>query len=108
MANELQQFQRIASSLTHGDLKTTEDVPCPYCGKMTLDYSFTIIEVPDRFGFYLVCQSCRHSLHLNMSSRPPNFRDDQVKAHYQNLEDDAIGKAKKHLLSIKQRHRPEH
>jgi hypothetical protein len=80
----------IAVALTHGDRPFDVDLTCPYCGSSNMVYSYTIRQLPDEYGFYLVCRTCRRGQHFNLSPKPPNFREDLVIPEFQLLEDEAV------------------
>lgn len=97
MNHSQQEFQKIAFAITHGDFETAKETPCSYCGMRSLEYSFTVKELPDRYGFFLVCKSCHRWLHASIHGRPPNFREDRVIASYQEREDRVVKFAKEVL-----------
>jgi predicted RNA-binding Zn-ribbon protein involved in translation (DUF1610 family) len=80
----------IAIAITHGEHPLQVDLTCPHCGSAELVYSYTIRELPDEYGFYIICPKCRRGQHFNLSPKPPNFREDLILPEFQRLEDEAM------------------
>jgi predicted RNA-binding Zn-ribbon protein involved in translation (DUF1610 family) len=80
----------IAIAITHGDHPLEVDLTCPYCGSANLVYSYTVRQLPDEYGFYILCRNCGRGQHFNLSPKPPNFREDLVIPEFQLLEDEAV------------------
>jgi hypothetical protein len=80
-------FLKIAIELCDGDLAQT-DLTCPSCGASPLAFSFTTFK-PHRYGLIILCKNCQHKVHLTISKRPKNFRDDLILPEFQLVEDRA-------------------
>src|SRR6185503_18461855 len=84
---EKQKLLDIAIVITDGDMNNVNST-CPYCGKHSLIFSFTIIE-PPRYGLFIACTECKRVEHFSLTEKPKNFREDFVLEEFQKLENEA-------------------
>lgn len=79
------QLEKLGAVITHGDLANA-DLTCPLCNETQVTFSFSKIPNSQRYGLFLLCKKCKYSLHFNIVSKPPNFREDLVLQKYQDRE----------------------
>ncbi|MFC1465064.1 MAG: hypothetical protein ACFLMY_09465 [Candidatus Brachytrichaceae bacterium NZ_4S206] len=87
------QFDEIAFALIDGD-EAQVDLTCPKCQEGRLIFSFTVRELPDQFGFFLVCPHCKTWRHYSLISQPKNFHESKILPEFQRLEDEAVNAAR--------------
>jgi hypothetical protein len=94
-------MHEIASLICDGENVAQRNITCPACSGGKLLFAFTFRRLPDQYGLYLVCPSCRMVAHFQLFSRPQNFSEDLVVDDFQALEDQAVRFADEFIVKLR-------